>query len=305
MTHILSTKNKDTKKYAHGEKALSISYLEELGINTAPGFILTHATFELFAQSRSIRSDIHKLLSQANKKSIHTIEHASTTIRSLILNTALPEALENEIFSHFEKLNSKYVAVRSSHEGVQYGPKSYETTLNTNKEALIKNIQRCWSSFFLPRCILNENNKKLPHVTLIVQEMVPAIAAGIMYTTHPISENTNHLVIEAGWGLGSAIAKQEIIPDTYIVSKDPQKIIEKTINKQNRALTRGYGGGTEWIEVSKTRQGKQVLTEKEILHLASLSQKIETKYKEPVKIEWAKKKDSIYILQIQPLELLS
>ncbi len=112
--------------------------------------------------------------------------------------------------------------------------------------------------------------------------MVQSEISGVCFTVHPVTKDKNQMVIEAGYGLGEAIVGGKITPDTYL------------INKKN------IGVGHLYL-VSKSIQGKQKLSDKQIIKLAKLCQKIEKLFKYPQDIEWAFAKGKIYILQSRPI----
>jgi len=149
----------------------------------------------------------------------------------------------------------------------------------------LKNIKKCWASLFTPRAIFYRFEKNLRRqkisVAVVVQKMVESEKAGVAFSVHPVSQDKNQLIIEAGFGLGEAIVSGKITPDSYIISKQPRRIIEKNI---------------------KT---KQVLSVEEIPKLSELVLKIEKRFGFPCDIEWAFAKGKFYILQSRPITTLN
>ena len=149
-----------------------------------------------------------------------------------------------------------------------------ESYLNTTEETLLESVKKCWASLFTPRAIFyrfeKELHKQKISVAVVVQKMVESEVSGIAFSVHPVTENRNQLIIEAGLGLGEAIVSGQITPDSYVVEKEPRRIIDKNIEVQKRGLYRSGENGNEWREISKERGEKQVLSDEEILKLSNM-----------------------------------
>ncbi len=135
--------------------------------------------------------------------------------------------------------------------------------------------------------------------------MVNSEVSGIAFSVHPVTEDRNQLIIEAGFGLGEAIVSGQVTPDSYVVEKEPRRIIDTNISTQSRALYRVKAGGNEWIDIPEPKASSQVLTEKQILEFADLIMRIENHYGFPCDIEWAFEKNKFYITQSRPITTLN
>ena len=172
----------------------------------------------------------------------------------------------------------------------------------------MENVKKCWASLFTPRAIFyrfekNLNKDKIS-VAVVVQKMVDSEESGIAFSVHPVTQNENQIIIEAGFGLGEAIVSGSVTPDSYVIHKKEFKILDININEQTKALYKKVKGGNEWKELGN--KGKeQVLSKKEIIELSKLIVKIENHYGFPCDIEWAKKKGKFYITQSRPITTLS
>ncbi|PIQ77960.1 hypothetical protein COV82_02285 [Candidatus Peregrinibacteria bacterium CG11_big_fil_rev_8_21_14_0_20_46_8] len=113
------------------------------------------------------------------------------------------------------------------------------------------------------------------------------------------------MIIEAGYGLGEAIVSGSITPDSYIIDKQDELILDVSIAQQKKMMViKGAQGGLKWTNVPKTKQEKQKLSGTKIMELAALCAKIEKHYKHPQDIEWALEKGTLYILQSRPITTL-
>ncbi len=296
-----------------GGKGASLGEMTRAGIPVPPGFVILSNAFERFIEEAELKADIDAALHKVNHEEIHTVEKASETIQALILEEEMPKDIALEIKKHFKKLGATWVAVRSSATAEDSSTAAWagqlESYLNTTKKDLLENVKRCWASLFTPRAIFYRFEKGLHgtpiSVAVVVQKMVESEVSGIAFSVHPVTQDYNQLIIEAGFGLGEAIVSGSVTPDNYVVEKNLWELLDKHISTQNKALVKGKNGGNEWIDLSEEKGSRQVLTEKEIIGLAKLVVKIENHYGFPVDVEWARKKNTFYIVQSRPITTLS
>jgi phosphohistidine swiveling domain-containing protein len=295
-----------------GGKGASLGEMTKIGIPVPAGFVVLSFAFERFLEETDLNTEIDSILHSVNHKKIHTIENASEKITALILKAKIPQDISKEIKKYFKKLNSKYVAVRSSATSEDALDAAWagqlESYLNTTEKNLLENIKKCWASLFTPRAIFYRfekglHNKKIS-VAVVVQKMIQSEKSGIAFSVHPVTQDKNQLIIEAGFGLGEAIVAGEITPDSYVVEKQPRRIIDRNIQIQTKGLYKAKNGGNEWKGIPESIGSKQVLSDKEILKLSEIILKIENHYGFPCDIEWAFEKNKFYIIQSRPITTL-
>lgn len=296
-----------------GGKGASLGEMTNVKIPVPPGFVILSIAFKKFLEETDLNVEIDAILDSVNHKEIHTVENASEKIKALILQAKTPKDIAVEIQKFFKNLNSKYVAVRSSATTEDSVSAAWagqlESYLNTTEEMLLENVKKCWASLFTPRAIFYRFEKDLHKqkisVAVVVQKMVESEKSGIAFSVHPVTQDRNQLIIEAGFGLGEAIVSGEITPDSYVVEKQPRQIIDKNIDIQAKGLYCAKNGSNEWKNIPKEQGEKQVLSDNEILELSELILKIEKHYKFPCDIEWAFENGKIYITQSRPITTLS
>lgn len=279
------------------------------GIPVPPGFVILSSAFEHFLRHENIHEKIDAILHTVDHQKMHTVEGASEQIKAVILSTPVPKYVGKEILTAFTTLQAPYVAVRSSATAEDSSTAAWagqlESYLNTTKEDLLENVKKCWASLFTPRAIFYRFEKNLHEqhvsVAVVVQKMVESEVSGIAFSVHPVTQDHNQLIIEAGLGLGEAIVSGQITPDSYVVEKKKFEIIEKKVTTQTTALYRSRNGGNEW---KKNSGNKQKLSDLQIIKLAKLVVKIEQHYGFPVDVEWALKKERFYVVQSRPITTL-
>ncbi|MBI4708856.1 MAG: hypothetical protein HY764_01470 [Candidatus Portnoybacteria bacterium] len=295
-----------------GGKGASLGEMTRAKIPVPQGFVILASAFDQFLGETDLNVEIESRLRKINLKDINSIDRISNEIKNLIGDAEFPKIIAKEIFKEFLRLKTKYVAVRSSATAEDSLIASWagelESYLNTTRNNLLENVKKCWASLFTPRAIFYRHEKKMHKakvsVAIVVQEMVQSEISGICFTVHPVTEDKNQIVIEAGYGLGEAIVGGKITPDTYIISKKDSKILDKNISRQRIKITKKGSGGTKETMVARAKQEKQKLKDNEILKLAQICRKIEKYYKKPQDIEWALKGGKIYILQSRPITTL-
>ncbi len=274
-----------------GGKGSSLGEMTRAGFLIPPGFVILLSAFEKFLEATDLNVEIGAILHSVDKQKMHTIENASEKIKALILQAEIPQNIADEIHKFFKRLGAKYVAVRSSATAEDSVSAAWagqlESYLNTTGENLFENVKKCWASLFTPRAIFYRFEKCLHKqkisVAVVVQKMVESEISGIIFSVHPVTQNRDQIVIEAGFGLGEVIVSGKITPDTYVVERNSWNILDKNINKG---------------EIQK-------LSDEEIIELAKLATKIEKHFGFPVDIEWAKEKKIFYITQSRPITTIS
>lgn len=294
-----------------GGKGASLGELIQTKIPVPKGFVILSTAFERFLQENELDLKIYTILNKVNITD-YTVNDASRKIRALILSKDIPKDIVKEVLANFIKLNTKFVAVRSSATAEDSANAAWagqlETYLNTTKKKLLENIKKCWASLFTPSAISYRFKQKLEKrkisVAVVVQKMVESEKSGISFSVHPVTRDKNQLIIEASFGLGEAVVSGQITPDRYVVNKKNWHIINISINEQTKGLFKAKSGGNEWCYLGK-RGKKQVLNKKEIIELAKLVIRIEKHYSFPVDVEWAKEKGKFYIIQCRPITTLN
>ncbi len=296
-----------------GGKGASLGEMIQANIPVPDGFVVLSTTFDTFLQETDLTQEIASILETVDHKEIHTVENASEKIQGLIKSVVMPENIAKEIKEQFKHLDAKYVAVRSSataEDGQDHAwAGQLDSFLNTTEKDLLEKVQRCWASLFTPRAIFYRFEKGLYttqiSVAVVVQKMINSEISGIAFSVHPVTEDKNQLIIEAGFGLGEAIVSGSITPDSYVVEKEPRKIIDTNIATQNRGLYRLDNGGNKWLNIAEPKASSQVLDNKQVLELSDIILGIEDHYGFPCDIEWAYEGGKFYIVQSRPITTLS
>ncbi|MBU1118491.1 hypothetical protein KKH43_01260 [Patescibacteria group bacterium] len=294
-----------------GGKGASLGEMTKKGFPVPPGFVVVSFAFESFLKVTDLHVEISALLDTVNIHEIHTVENAASKIQNLILQAYMPHEIEEHILCSFKKLNTPYVAVRSSATAEDSLEAAWagqlESYLNTTEKTLLLHVQKCWASLFTPRAIfyrLEKNLIKNPiSVAVVVQKMIQSDASGVAFSVHPVTEDKNQMIVEASYGLGEAVVSGSVTPDSYVVQKKPLALYDINVCVQTKGLYRGKEGN-EWKKIPQKKGERQVLLDKEILELARIIMTQEEHCGFPVDVEWALEKGKFYVLQSRPITTL-
>jgi pyruvate,water dikinase len=234
-----------------GPKAAALSRLMQAGFEVPPGFVIPNRSFS--SRKPYVRVPLKK-----------------------------------EILENYNELNypgNTFVAVRSSAANEDLPGFSlagqYETVLNVGDDAgLLKAVERVRISVSRPAYRLKHRADSLNKISVLVQTMVKARAAGVAFTCEPVSGNNDKTLINAVQGLGDQLVAGRVTPDEYLIDRK--------------------SGKTEIHPAGK----KPVLTPDQIKELCTLARKAEALFGCPQDIEWAHDGQRFWVLQSRPVTAL-
>ncbi len=300
-----------------GGKGANLGEMVRAGFPIPPGFVTTTGAYFKHLEHNNIKNEIAGMLNNLNVDNTEKLNEASEKIKSLIINGKVLDDVRADIIAAYKKLNERsaretYVAVRSSASAEDLPTASFagqqSTYLNVKgADALVDAVRKCWASLFESRAIFYRVQNNFDHMRVglatIVQIMVQSEKAGVIFTVDPLYQDPNLLSMEAGYGLGETVVSGQITPDCYRVDKQLVKIVDKIISKQNWMLVK-LKEKNERVVIREDMQGKQKLSDSEIVDLAKIAIKIEEHYQFPQDIEYAIEKENIYIVQSRPITTL-
>jgi len=302
-----------------GGKGANLGELTHAGIPVPPGFVVTAATYDKFIKETGIFDEIMDILDAIDVNNTKELQEASAKIKKIILDSYMPDDIRTTIIEAYNALCQRigkedaFVAIRSSATAEDLPEASFagqqDTFLNIKgTEDVLKYVQKCWASLFESRAIFYREEHNFEHsrvyIAVVVQEMVEAEKAGVMFTVHP-STGEEKILIEGAWGLGEAVVSGSVTPDTYWVDKKTEKVLESVISEKNVMFKKDpEAGNTIKTEVPEDLRNKQVLNDDEILALTKMGKRIHDHYGSPQDTEWAIEDEKVYMLQSRPVTTL-
>ena len=294
-----------------GGKGINLARLTRAGFIVPPGFIISTDAYREFVNANRWLPAILSGAEDAPAEDATALERVSAQIRVGFSAGKLPEELESAVRTAYREFEDRPVAVRSSATAEDLPDLSFagqqDTYLNViGAEQLLEAVVNCWSSLWTARAIgyriRNGINHSEAALAVIVQEMVPGEASGVLFTANPLTGLRSESVIDATLGLGEALVAGQVEPDHYVVDTHSNRILSKTLGAKKVSTRSKTGGGVETIEESAGEQ--QALTDEEILQLAEAGKQIQEEYGFPQDIEWALADNQLYILQSRPITSL-
>ena len=249
-----------------GGKGASLARLAAAGLPVPNGFHLTTHAYRRFTEG--LDAEIRDGLGD------------EAAITAAFEHLDVPEDIADAIRA---ALPPGPVAVRSSATAEDLPELSFagqhDTFLDVSGDEVLDAVKRCWASLWTARAIAYRARNDITDVALavVVQEMVPADAAGVLFTANPVTGARTETVVNAAPGLGEALVGGTVTPDEYVVSAD--------------GVVRRSGGS--------------LLSDAQVKELAGLGTRIQDLYGVPVDVEWAVAGGRIAVLQARPITALA
>ncbi|MGH0859006.1 phosphoenolpyruvate synthase [Bacillus pacificus] len=296
-----------------GGKGLNLGELSSVqGIQVPEGFCVTTVGYEKAIEQNE---DFRTLLQQLTKLKMEEraqIGQISTKIREVIMAVEIPSDVVEAVTHYLSRFGNEHAyAVRSSATAEDLPYASFagqqDTYLNIiGEEAILQHIRKCWASLFTERAVTYRMQNGFEHnqvsICVVVQKMVFPEASGILFTADPVTSNRKVLSIDASFGLGEALVSGLVSADNYKVKEG--EIVDKMIATKKVAMYALKEGGTETKQIDPAQQKIQILSEQQILQLASIGRQIEAYFGCPQDIEWCLAHNTFYIVQSRPITTL-
>ena len=254
-----------------GGKGLSLARTAAAGLPVPPGFVIATAAYRRLFQVGA-RSDAEFM---------------------------------RQLQTAYRELGDGPVAVRSSATAEDGAETSFagqqETILGVvGDDELVNAVERCWKSLFTERSIAYRRQQGIADdgaaMAVVVQRLVPAEVAGVLFTRDPQDPTGENLSVEASWGLGEAVVSGRVTPDRFRVNLTTGIAVEKHAGLKSVEFT---PAGERPIDGA--RQTELCLSDSDLSALANLARKVEACYGAPRDIEWAIAAGELFLLQARPI----
>lgn len=286
-----------------GGKCANLGELHRVGARVPTGFAVGAEALATFLKVSDLESRIERRVQQLDVSDVQSVGAASEEVSSLILETKIPQELENEIEEAYEKLCEEEgvadipVAVRSSALAEDLDEASFAGQLQTflwirGADEVLRHVVRCWAGFFTPEALAYRAKVGLGDgeiaMAVAVQHMVNASSSGVMFTLNPINGDRSKIAIDSAWGLGEVVVSGEVTPDHFLIDKVTFDVLQRSINpKEYELVFDEVEGGIKGREVGEPRSIEPSVSDEELQELAGIGKQIERHYGRPQDIEWA------------------
>lgn len=296
-----------------GGKGANLGELVRAGFPVPPGFVVTVAAYDRHLAGSGLAERIPALLEQS-------VDGAA--VREALTSATVPSDVTAAVRGAYTNLGEGEVAVRSSATAEDLPQAAFagqqETYLGvTGPDALLDAILRCWASLWTQRAISYRNRHGIApsaaRIAVVVQRMVPAASAGVLFTANPVSGARDEILIDANPGLGEAVVSGLVTPEHIVVDKRSGRVREVQAGRGELMVRSRPGGGTEHMIPSMAEGGSGTDAAREVgtalphparNRLVTLAVAIERHFDAPQDVEWAWTGEDVRILQARPITAL-
>ncbi|CAM5433880.1 PEP/pyruvate-binding domain-containing protein [Eoetvoesiella caeni] len=300
-----------------GGKGHGLAVMAQAGIPVAPGFIITTSVHQAYLRQTGLERRLNEALASMDRDSLVARETLEREVAAWFDGTRMPPDLRDVVCQGYAELARALqlpdlaVAVRSSATAEDTADTSfageYETYVGMRgADAMEQHIRRCWASVFSARAVAYAWKHGIDplavHMAVVVQKVVDARAAGVMFTVSPTTGDRSRIVIEASYGLGLGVVGGDVTPDRYVVAKVEGYIVERILGDKHLE----YGPDGLATPVDRARRDEFCLSDAEAINLAKMGKRLERMHNAPQDIEFAIDRglpadDNLVLLQCRPV----
>ncbi|HEY6759929.1 MAG TPA: PEP/pyruvate-binding domain-containing protein [Baekduia sp.] len=288
-----------------GGKGASLARLAAMGLPVPPGFVVCCDALEeaLGDRAGALRAAIADAADEAR------LPACAAAAQELVAALEIPERMRLDVRARYAELGDDApVAVRSSAASEDGDAASFagqqETYLNVRGgDQVLERVRDCWASFFTERALFYRARKGSLEdlgMAVVVQALVSADVAGVMFTVDPVHARKDRILVEAVLGLGEAVVSGEVTPDHYLLKRDG-RVARETIAVQPLMIRGLPGGGTEEHALTPAEGGRRKLDDATLAELARIGCALQDAFGAPQDVEWAVAGGRLFILQARPV----
>lgn len=295
-----------------GGKGGSLGELTQAGIAVPPGFVVTTSTFEQFLEAIEARAPVRATVEALDPNDLGAATKLSEELRRRVIEEPMPADVEQAIRAAHAELSpaDEPVAVRSSATTEDAEDASFAGLQDTflwvlGADQMVAKVRECWGSLYSVESMTYRRKQAIPEegvaMAVVVQRMVDAMCAGVMFTRSPLTGDKSVIAIEGAWGLGSAVVSGEVTPDRWVLGKITGEISVRDISDKHARQVPAPGGGIHEVENEAAIAKQPCLTDDQLMALREVGRRVERHYGKPQDIEWALDHDgNVLLLQSRP-----
>jgi len=262
-----------------GGKGANLGELVRAGLPVPDGFVVTTDAYT------SVISPLDLKISE------RAAAGQGAAIRTDVEATTMPTNIRIAVADAYARLGAGPVAVRSSATAEDLPGAAFAGQQDTyldvvGEAAVIDAVRRCWASLWTDRAIAYRNRIKIDPddfaIAVVVQRMINADFAGVMFTADPVSGDRETIMVDASTGLGEAVVSGLVTPDHYLLNDQGQ--------------VRSFQPG----DLDRAQRLPDVV----LAELTRLGVVVAKHFDRPQDIEWAYADDQIWLLQARPMTAL-
>jgi hypothetical protein len=295
-----------------GGKAAGLAHLVTAGMPVPPGFVVPTTAYLQVVHDHGPDATIHAALTE---------DRPADTIAAYFASADLPAELAAAIRREYAALSPDgrpvAVAVRSSSTAEDLASASFAGQQDTylgivGADAVIDAVRRCWASLWNEHAVAYRRRVGGPPdsttsadvaIAVVVQVLVEADAAGVLFTADPVHGARDQVVVNATWGLGEALVGGEVTPDLVVLDARTGVTLRSEIADKH-LMTERSPDGSRLVAVPEGRRRQPVLSDGDLATLLGLGLAIQELTGRPMDIEWTRQGGTFWIVQARPITAL-
>ncbi len=305
---------------ALGGKAGNLARVKnQLGLPVPDGVVATLAAYRVFlaqempGQEGTLLARIKARLAALDLTDPVAVAAASRDIRAMVLAQPIPEDLQQGLLTESRRLAAAgpeaWLTVRSSGGREDLGATfagQYESFLGVAPAEVPQRWRQVVASQFGERAMIYfKLQGLLPEeaaMGVLVQRLIEARAAGVMFTTDPEGCDPDRLLVSATLGLAADLVSGLVSADEFIVSKKTGRLLHASLGRKEYCLAVRDGRLTR-LPLPPELAAAPALQEGDLEQLAGMARLLEGYYRRPQGVEWAQDRDGrLYVIQSRHLQ---
>jgi phosphohistidine swiveling domain-containing protein len=268
-----------------GGKALNLGRMLRADLPVPPGFCITTQAYRRVVGDRLV----------ASVEALTAGTTSADQLREIVRSAPVPDDLTRAITAGYRSLGDDVpVAVRSSATAEDLPGASFAGQQDTflhvvGADAVLDATRRCWASLWTERAVSYRTTQGIDHaevaLAVVVQRMIDADVAGVMFTANPVTGNRRQLVVDASPGLGESVVSGAVNPDRFVLDAATGAAVEVTVGDKRTAVRAVPGGGTRTVSTDGSTE--PCLTGPQLHSLTALAAEVTAVYDDPQDTEWA------------------
>ncbi|XP_070388808.1 rifampicin phosphotransferase-like [Dermacentor albipictus] len=275
------------------------------------GFIITTESYKVFSSSEHFQQLMRTMETAMTRDDWQTaLKGICSSMVGALERLNMPADVQEAISQRLSKFDKDTLfAVRSSALGEDSEDMSAAGQMTTllgvrGQDNVISAVVKCWASQF---SFTNVNYKRqygqaleVP-MAVVVQELVNADTAGVMFTCDPLTGNPGYITVTANYGIGESVVSASAEPDTFVLKKRGSQhptIESSQIGHKSVYTTTSGSDAVATVSVSAEKAQRACISEEDVQILAAIGAEIEKTYTTPQDIEWALKDGIFFMLQL-------